>query len=309
MAAARRLLKRIQVWLWQLRERPASQALTVKAADAAAGGHHIRIPWHPPPASPRHRYGYGRPSHPRLAEILARDDGRYRDVLGELGAYADDLAKIPLDETDPLQPHWRNRYLFGIDGASLYGFIRARAPRLFVEIGSGNSTLFANRARVDGGLDTRIVSVDPEPRRDIDSICDRVLRQPLEEADLGIFAELTAGDVLFMDGTHRVFTNSDATVFFLDVLPELAPGVLVGIHDIHLPDDYRPEHSRRYYSEQYMLAAYLLGEASWLESALPCWYVCHHPQLEGLAHSLIPPEFAKRSPAGVIFWLTSRARS
>ena len=44
--------------------------------------------------------------------------------------------------------------------------------------------------------------------------------------------------MVFFDGSHRTFMNSDATVFFLEVLPTLPAGTLVGIHDIYLPDDY-----------------------------------------------------------------------
>jgi hypothetical protein len=277
--------------------------VAAKTADAIAGGHHIRIPWDPPPANAQPRYGYGRPSHPRLAELLGRDDGRYREVLRGFEQYGDDLAAIPLEQADPLEPHWRSDFLFGIDGASLYGFVRTLEPRRYIEVGSGNSTLFVNRARRDGAINMEIISLDPCPRREIDSICDRVVRKPLEQVDLEVFSELEDGDILFMDGTHRVFMNSDVTAFFLDVLPELPPGVLVGIHDIHLPDDYRPEHNDRHFSEQYMLAAYLLGEPSWMQPVLPCWYVSRHPELKDLAHSLIPPAFAREEPDGVIFWL------
>jgi predicted O-methyltransferase YrrM len=284
------------------------RALAVRAANAISGGHHLRIPWDPPPVNGQPRYGYGQPSHARLEALLSRHDDIYRDVLGELRAYAADLAAIPLEQADPLEPHWRSGYLFGFDGATLYGFIRSRAPSRYIEVGSGNSTLFVDRARRDGDIDTEIVSLDPQPRREIDSICDRVLRTPLEGADLEVFSQLEAGDMLFMDGTHRVFMNSDVTAFFLDVLPELAPGVLVGIHDIHLPDDYRPEHNDRYFSEQYMLAAYLLGEPSWMQPVLPCWYVSHHPDLKDLAHSLIPPALAREDPHGVTFWLLTRPR-
>jgi hypothetical protein len=62
-----------------------------------------------------------------------------------------------------------------------------------------------------------------------------------------------------MDGSHRVLMNSDATVFFLEVLPRLKPGVVVHMHDIFLPNDYPLRWRELYYSEQYMLAAYLLA--------------------------------------------------
>jgi hypothetical protein len=282
--------------------------VAAKTADAISGGHHIRIPWDPPPANAQPRYGYGRPSHARLTEVLSRGDDSYRDVLRGFAKYAADLTAIPLDDANPREPHWRCGYLFGIDGASLYGFVRTRRPHRYIEVGSGNSTLFVDRARRDGDLNMEIISVDPSPRREINAICDRIVRKPLEEADLGMFRELEEGDIVFMDGTHRVFMNSDVTAFFLDVLPELPAGVLVGIHDIHLPDDYRPEHNDRYYSEQYLLAAYLLGEPDWMHTVLPSWYVCHHPELQDLAHALIPPAFSSEDPHGVIFWLVTGPR-
>ena len=121
----------------------------------------------------------------------------------------------------------------------------------------------------------RIVSVDPEPRASIDALCDDVVRAGLEYSDLSLFNQLEAGDILFFDGSHRTFTNSDVTVFFLEIIPRLKPGITVHIHDIFLPVDYPPEWSRRLYSEQYMLAAMLLCKSSPVKTILPNWYVCN----------------------------------
>jgi hypothetical protein len=41
----------------------------------------------------------------------------------------------------------------------------------------------------------------------------------------------------------------------------LKPGVLIFIHDIFLPYDYRPEWVERWYSEQYLLGVLLLNDA------------------------------------------------
>lgn len=270
------------------------------------GGRLLRLDF-PPSASSQPRFGYGRPPHRRISELLSQGDDEYRGLLERFAAeYGEQLRAIPMTATDPREPHWRNPFLFGIDGASLYCFVRERAPRRYLEIGSGNSTLFVDRARRDGGLTTEVISIDPHPRREIDEVCDRVIRAPLETVDLSVFSELETGDIVFIDGTHRVFTNSDAVVFFLDVLPDLPPGVLVGIHDVHLPDDYRPEHANRYYSEQYLLATYLLAEPEWMRPVLPCWYASGHQQLEALARSLLPDGLRSR---GVIFWLQTRPRS
>jgi hypothetical protein len=279
------------------------------AANALFGEGHVLLIDYPPTALEEPRYGYGRPPHPRLAELLGRGDGEYAGVLEEFKRYSDDLLAIRVEEADPGEPRWRNGYLFGLDGVSLYCFTRKYAPRRYMEIGSGNSTLFVDRARRDGGIEMEIISLDPYPRREIDAICDTVVREPIESTSLDMFDALQSGDIVFLDGTHRVFMNSDAVVFFLDVLPELPPGVLVGIHDIHLPDDYRPDHADRHYSEQYLLASYLLAESPWIRPMLPCWYVSHHPRLGGPAASLLPEAVRQaRSPHGVIFWLMTQPR-
>src|SRR5262245_52540208 len=107
-----------------------------------------------------------------------------------------------------------------------------------LSIGSGHSTKFARRAVVDYGLPTQITSIDPHPRAEIDALCHRTIRKPLEETDLNVFDELEPGDVVFFDGSHQYFMNSDVTVFFLDVPPRLKPGTLVQVHDNTLPYDY-----------------------------------------------------------------------
>ena len=67
--------------------------------------------------------------------------------------------------------------------------------------------------------------------------------------------------------------NTDATVFFLDVLPRLPEGVLVGIDDVFLPWDYPPTWTERVYGEQYLLAALLLGGAAGWTVRFPGWWV------------------------------------
>lgn len=175
----------------------------------------------------------------------------------------------------------------------------------YFEIGSGVSTQFVRRAVVDGDLSTLIVSIDPKPREDIDQLCDRVHRQRLEDVDLAVFDELEAGDVLFFDGTHRSFMNSDVTVFFLDLTPRLPAGVLIGIHDIYLPFDYPDEVADRYYSEQYVLAARLLAEGRAAHVVLPTAFVAanplDHPSLSQFEAAL--GEKVAKPLSGSSFWL------
>jgi hypothetical protein len=256
------------------------------------------------PVRPRPRYGYGSPAHPKLLAKLAEHRSAYRSLLERMAALAPYLREIPATTTDPASPRWGNGFCPPVDAVTLYGLIALYRPRTYVEVGSGDSTRFARRAVEDFGLDTRIVSIDPSPRTEIDALCDEVIRTPLEEADLDRFARLRAGDIVFHDGSHRIFQNSDTVVTFLDLLPSLAPGVVVGVHDIYLPWDYPPEWAKRYYSEQYLLAAYLLADCPWLRVLLPNHFVTHDEELLGALEPIWSgPALAGRPLHGEGFWL------
>jgi len=243
--------------------------------------------------------------HPELERIIASGHETYEEALATIAAYGDSFAAIPMGAEDSREPSWENEWLPPLDGAALYAFLRSRSPGLYMEVGSGNSTKFAARARRAGALETRIVSIDPHPRAEVDALCDRVLREPLEAADSSVFADLADGDVLFVDGSHRTFMNSDATVFFLEVLPRLVPGVLVGVHDVFLPYDYPQEIADRYYSEQYLLAAHLMASNPALEPVLPAYYAGRRLDLRPVGEALGPG----LEPHGNAFWLRTRARA
>lgn len=108
-----------------------------------------------------------------------------------------------------------------------------------------------------------LTSIDPSPRAEIDRIVDRAIQQRLQDVPFDLFAELTINDILFFDGSRLAFHGTDVTYFFLELLPRIAPGVLVHIHDIFLPDEYPAHFDRLYYNEQYMLAAFLLYNDLW----------------------------------------------
>lgn len=146
----------------------------------------------------------------------------YKALLAYFASLRPWLEKIPAHAADDDRtPRWINGSFPGLDAVSLYGLLVRHNPSVYVEIGSGNSTRFARRAIEDHGLRTRIVSVDPHPRRDVDAICDEVVRRPCEEVEMTFFADLPGDAILFVDNSHRSFQNSDVTVFFMEILPEL----------------------------------------------------------------------------------------
>jgi Methyltransferase domain len=182
--------------------------------------------------------------------------------MNQIKTYQADFQKIQVNlPTNSLEPRWYNPYLSPLDGMSIYAAIASRSPSTYLEIGSGNSTKFARRAIDDHQCATKIISIDPHPRAEVNELCHEIIRKPLEDLDLQeVVKRLAPGDVLFFDGSHRCFQNSDVTVFFNELLWMIPKGVLVGIHDIYLPFDYPENWLDRYYSEQYLLSTLLLAD-------------------------------------------------
>ena len=255
---------------------------------------------------PRSRYGFGRAPHAGLLALLETGRDSYRELLRGFLSFDAKLAGIPKDQADARSPFWMNGWIPPLDAVALYGLLAQRKPRLYLEIGSGNSTKFARRAIEDHSLPTQIVSVDPHPRAEIDRLCDRLVRRPLQEADLALFDGLQAGDVLFLDCSHVLLTNSDVAVAFLDIVPRLPAGVLVQVHDVFLPYDYPPRWAHHYWSEQYLLAFALLEGASRLKVLLPNAFVSADPELSRVLEPLWQRVGLAGLDAGVSMWLITQ---
>lgn len=186
-----------------------------------------------------------RAAEPAMAAIL-------QDIAGHGGSLA------ALDGRDG-GPRWTQDWFPRLDGAAAYALVRRERPRRIVEIGSGHSTRFMARAVADGGLATAITCIDPAPRASIGSLGVTHVRSVLAAADPALFAGLQAGDIVFIDSSHIAMPGTDVDRLVLDVLPRLAPGVLVHVHDILLPDAYPPEWDWRGYNEQTVAGALLVG--------------------------------------------------
>ncbi len=264
------------------------------------------------PVRPVPRWGQGKPVHAGLAAAIERARPTYEAVIDDIDEHREALYAVADADPEGRRPCWNNIWFSCLDAASLVGLILSRRPQRYIEIGSGYSTLFARHAVTWGGLSTRVTSIDPRPQAAIDAICDEVIRRPLEDCAPDLFAALQPGDMLFLDGSHRVFTNSDTTVFFFDILPRLPPGVLVHLHDIFLPADYPAAWNGRLYSEQYLLGAMLLCGAPPFRPVLPCYFVSTDERLAARVQGIFrgrpgaPIPFSYNNDAkipGVSFWL------
>ncbi len=238
-----------------------------------------------------------------LAARLEASFADYEDTITAASELVDWARNIPRTTTDAGVPCWENDWWGTLDALVQCAALKQRDPALYLEIGSGMSTLFARRAIADFSLRTRIVSVDPQPRGDVDACCDEVIRQPFDEVADSLAERLAADDVVFLDGSHVALMGSDATVFMLDVLPRLPAGVLVGIDDVFLPWDYPPTWSRRVYGEQYLLAAFLLGGGEDFRIRFPGWWLTRCSPPAGRFDALWPVVENRFGRLATSFWI------
>jgi len=235
---------------------------------------------YPPSRSFSPRYGYSHGKIDALANWFSSHNAEYIEFLRYMRTL--DVSSIPINLGSGayLSTAWVGGAICAFDSLALYAMVQKYKPKVYLEIGSGMTTCFAHQAIQDAKLKTKIVSIDPQPRGEVDAICDQVIRDGLETYDLSAFDRLEAGDILFFDGSHRSFMNSDVTVFFIDVLPRIKAGVIVHVHDILLPWDYPDSFKHWYWNEQYLLAVYLMCSQDKLTPLLPTAWICRSSEFE-----------------------------
>lgn len=259
------------------------------------------------PVSFKPRYGHGLPPHPDLYEIIDSHRNRYTEILAEAKSYISVLQEIKCHKggvSDPFQPVYDNGYLPALDMAGIYTMLAKYRPAVYLEIGSGNSTKMTCKAIRDHNLKTRVISIDPEPRAEIQGMADEIYRKPLEDMNLEIFTTLGENDIVFVDNSHRILPNSDAMVFFMEVLPKLAKGVIVHFHDVYLPYDYPQFMCERFYSEQYGLALCLMANPDRYVPLLPNYFISEDPELSSMLKPLWDhPNLKGLEKHGGSFWI------
>ncbi len=248
------------------------------------------------------RYGHGQPPHELLYNIINENREHYATFLKTALNYSPVFQAISKEEAGTA-PHWLNGYLPGLDIVMLYTLLAHFRPQRYVEIGSGNSTKVAFKAKSEQNLATEIISIDPMPRAEIGQLTDRIIRQPFENTDFSFLFDLQENDILFVDNSHRMLPNSDATVFFLEVVPKLKPGVIVHVHDVYLPYDYPQFMCDRFYSEQYGLAIMLLSNSTRYQTIMPNYFVSEDAELAGILKPLWDhPNLGGVEQHGGSFW-------
>jgi hypothetical protein len=225
-----------------------------------------------------------------------------RDKLGRQSHFA-----IPDGPTgDRRDFHAANEMFSRLDAWMLQALLRHYQPSRVIEVGCGWSSLVTarvNREYFDNSI--HFTCIEPYPPDFLgDGIegISQLIASPVEQVSLDAFLGLGDGDILFIDTSHTVKTGGDVVFLLQDVLPRLADGVVVHIHDIFLPWDYPREWvmQGRAWNEQYAVRAFLTFNSAF-EILLGVSWICHfHPDV--LA-STVPNYPAQYPNGGGSLWI------
>jgi hypothetical protein len=179
-------------------------------------------------------------------------------------------------------PPGQKRPFHGIDALLAYCMVRHFQPRLIIEVGSGFSSLVLGQAAAKSKNST-LICIDPFPGellRKGNSIpaLQSLIETKVQDVDVEFFSQLESGDILFIDSSHTVKIGGDVNYLFLEVLPRLNPGVIVHVHDIFFPFEYRRDwvlDEFRFWTEQYLLQAFLTFNSEF-EVLLASYYLSRY---------------------------------
>lgn len=206
--------------------------------------------------------------HSELPGVEMRDEEQLA-LLDRISAFRGEYSGFPekLAEGEPMRYFQRNGQFERVDAEVFHTMIRLHKPRRIIEIGSGYSTLVAagairrNRDE-DPGYECDLICVEPYPREFIPGLkgVTRLEETRVQDLPVDFFSELGENDILFVDSSHVLKIGSDVQYEFLEVVPRVAPGVLVQVHDIFFPTDYPKVFVKewlRFFTEQYLLQSFL----------------------------------------------------
>ena len=228
-----------------------------------------------------------RPGHfysplPSLDEIKRSEDTVFDSSTRELGgidlnesgqiALFQELTRYYRDQPfaelrqDGLRYHLDNPAFVYCDGIIFYCLLRHVRPRKVIEVGSGYSScvlLDTNERWFDNRVSCTFVEPYPQLLHSLITDEDRrrvtVLARNVQDLEAGVFDQLAAGDILFIDSSHVAKTNSDVNYLFFEILPRLGSGVWVHLHDMFYPFEYPKQwmYQGRAWNEAYLARAFL----------------------------------------------------
>jgi Methyltransferase domain len=258
--------------------------------------------------------------HPSELAGIDMNDTMQVDLLRkDFPKFRQEYERFPTKPTEGQTQFYLGNGLFdGADALVAYCMVRHFHPRLIIEVGSGFSSLLLGQALAKSNS-SALICIEPFPqeflRQGFPGL-GSLIEKKVQDIDLEFFSQLGSNDVLFIDSSHTVKIGGDVNYLFLEVLPRLRPGVLVHVHDIFLPFEYRRDwvkEEHRFWTEQYLLQAFLTFNSEF-EVLMANNYLgqYHKEDLEAVFSTLCRPSSARTSVVqsaswgGGSFWMRRR---
>ena len=175
--------------------------------------------------------------------------------------------------------------------------LRLLQPRRVIEVGSGfSSAAMFDAIQVGDATSPQFTFIEPFAarlrallrREDANRL--KLLERRVQDVRLSTFTELEANALLFIDSSHVVKTGGDVVYLLTEVIPRLARGVVIHIHDIFYPFELPESWVRKghAWAENYLVKAFLEFNTSfeiivflhWLHTQEPDVLAAIDPQLE-----------------------------
>jgi hypothetical protein len=194
------------------------------------------------------------------------------ELLEALAMFGSELEELrnATEGTDLSAFDWSNPAFNQTDAALYYSMIRRFRPKQIIEVGAGHSTRIAAKACLRFLPDkVALEAIEPYPPAHLScgiTGLSRLSAIPVQAVEISRFKSLEANDILFIDSSHVCRIGSDVNYLFGQVLPQLARGVIVHLHDIFLPWNLPADwviNKGIFWNEQYILLAWLHGNTDY----------------------------------------------
>jgi len=201
-----------------------------------------------------------------LPETLPGIDLNTNEQMDLLNSFESFYKELPFsdEKTEGLRYYYKNSWFGYSDAILLYCMLRHLNPKKIIEVGSGFSSsviLDTNELFLENSINCTFI--DPYSQR-LESLLNNrdkqnveIHKKKVQEVSKEVFQKLGKNDILFIDSSHISKFNSDVNYLIHQILPELADGVYIHIHDVVYPFEYSKRHILNGDNEAYILRAFL----------------------------------------------------
>jgi predicted O-methyltransferase YrrM len=211
-----------------------------------------------------------------------------KQLLLQLSSFYHEMP-FQAEKSEHVRYAFKNGYFSYSDGILLYSMIRQYQPKKIIEIGSGHSSaLMLDTNELFFKNEIALTFIEPYPDVRLNWLMNAedkkrstIVRDFVQSVSLDVFAQLGAGDILFIDSTHVSKTGSDVNYILFDVLPVLQAGVIIHFHDVFYPFEYPKEWVFDGYNwnEDYLLRAFLMCNTAYDILLFPDYLHVHHKEV------------------------------